>query len=123
MAGVRLGLQLRCGGPRDPGAVGEATVDRPELAVGDRRLVFPATLRSGERLVYFPGEAPYVVPAAQAERVVLAPVADIVVPTAQDATVRLPAGTTGAAAFRWVLDCPEEHALPEGALATPLPKL
>jgi hypothetical protein len=101
----------------------EGTLENPELRVGERTLAFPVVLRSGERLVYFPGEAPYVIPKDQGERRALPPVADLEVDAKLSATLRLPTAPTGKASYRWVLDCPEELALPEAALQTPLPGL
>lgn len=101
----------------------EGAIENPELRVGERTVVFPGAIHAGERLVCFPGEAPYVVPRDQSERRLLPAVADLAVAGKQLATVRLPAGTIGRASFRWVLDIPEELALPEAALQTPLPGL
>ncbi|OGV82289.1 MAG: hypothetical protein A3K19_25155 [Lentisphaerae bacterium RIFOXYB12_FULL_65_16] len=101
----------------------EGTVESPELRVGERASAFPAVLKSGERLVYFPGEVPYVVPKDQGARRTLPAVADLAVEAKLSATVRLPAAPTGKASFRWVLDSPEELPLPDAALQTPLPAL
>ncbi len=101
----------------------EADIRNPELAANGTAAAFACTLRPGERLVWFPGEGPFVVPTDQSERRTLPQPADIPVGEAARATLRLGAGSTGQAAFRWVLDLPEEHALPEAALDTPLPPL
>jgi hypothetical protein len=101
----------------------EGVAENPVLQVGERALTFPTAIGAGERLVYFPGEAPYVVPRDQSARRPLPPVADLAVEAKQSVSVRLPAAPSGKASYRWVLDCPEELALPEAALATPLPGL
>lgn len=101
----------------------EAAIDNPELRLGERTAAFPGPIRAGERLVYFPGEAPYVVPRDQSARRLLPVVADLTLGGKQTLTVRLPASAIGRASCRWVLDLPEELALPEAALQTPLPGL
>ena len=101
----------------------ESVIENPELSVGGRAVTFPATIRSGERLVYFPGEAPYVVPRDQAERRVLPAAPDLPVDTVAEGSLRLPPAAIGRTSFRWVLDLAEELPLPEAALTTPLPGL
>lgn len=101
----------------------EGTVANLELRLGERSVAFPTTLRSNERLVYFPGEAPYVVPCDQGARRLLPAVADLRLEGKQTASLRLPAAATATVSARWVLDSPEELALPEAALQTPLPGL
>jgi hypothetical protein len=101
----------------------EAAIEAPELRLGERVVMFPAAIRAGERLVYFPGDAPYVIPSAEGERRALPAIADLALETAQDAVLRLGPGAIGRASFRWVLDCPEELALPEATIETPLPRL
>ncbi len=103
----------------------EATLIDPEVRVGERRIVFPVTLREGDRLVYFPGERPEVIPAkrgpgAEGERRRLTEVPTIEL--SGTATVafgcREPLGVL--TKVRLVQDCPEELPLPEEALRTRL---
>ncbi|MBI2299727.1 MAG: hypothetical protein HYU66_12440 [Armatimonadetes bacterium] len=104
-------------------ALDRAAVTNPVVEAGGRTVGFPATLTDGERLCWFPGEAPYVIPAQAGERRVLPAAPDVLLDPAAPATLRLPADASGALKMRWVQDCPEELPLPEQALATPLPPL
>jgi hypothetical protein len=100
--------------------VDEAQVVEPELEVRAgaerRRLVFPVSLRTGERLVYFPGERPYVIPATAAgeRRFLEAPVSEPLALTGPvTITFRAKEPLTGLAKVRWVQEGQEEIALPE----------
>jgi len=95
----------------------EAAIVNPSLAVGNQRLVFATTLREGERLVWFPGEAPEVIPARLGPRRKLATVKDMLL--AEPSVVRLAADgpSTALAKIRFVQECPEQIRLPEKALS------
>jgi len=118
MAGSRLGIQIRCrgllGDEKKPVAAGKAKLVEPELKIGDRRVVFPVTLTEGERLIWFPGEPPVVVPADQGQRRKLAelPIIELTDPVSVTFMVAKP--LTALAEVRLVQDCPEEHPLPAG---------
>ncbi len=113
MEGSRLGVQIRCGPMLDdvkaPAAPDEPLLVEPELMMGQRRVVFPVTLRQGERLVWFPGEPPEIIPARQGERRKLANVQPVELIARQKVTF----ATTGPLAVltkvRLVQDCPEEQ--------------
>jgi len=103
----------------------DAGLVEPELRVGERRVVFPVTLREGERLVYFPGEAPEVLPATrgegpEGERRRLPPVEDLPLAGEQPVVFTCREPMMVLARVRTVQDCPEELPLPEEALRAKL---
>ncbi len=91
----------------------EATLAHPVLKAGSQRIEFAATLHEGERMVFFPGEQPEVIPARAGERRKLAPTEAVQMNGSQ--TVILQAGQplTAHVEVRLVQDCPEELLLPE----------
>lgn len=116
MKEARLGVQIRCGPALSD--TGQRTVTEvaglvnPEIEIGDRRVVFPVTLNEGERLVWFPGERPEVIPARQGPRHRLAGVSDITLTDAATVTFRSGGPLTAVARVRLVRDLNEEHPLP-----------
>ncbi len=97
--------------------VGE--VVEPELQIGQQRIAFPVTLREGERLIYFPGEPPEIIPAQQGERRRLAQVPVAELSETQTVTLSAREPLTALAKVRLVQDCPEDLPLPEEAFARP----
>lgn len=95
----------------------EAAVVNPSVVVGQERVVFPVTLREGERLVWFPGAAPEVIPAKLGPRRRLPAPKDIVLTGPGTVRVTGEGAGTALAKIRFVQDCPEEIRLPEKALA------
>jgi len=116
MEGTRLGVQIRCGAAlgddEKQAAADNATLAEPELKIGNRRVVFPVTLRERERLVWFPGEQPEVIPARQGPRRKQANVPAIELAEHTTVTFRVADPLTAVAKVRLVHDCPEEHPLP-----------
>jgi hypothetical protein len=97
----------------------EAMLVDPVLRIGAGRIKFDATVREGERLVFFPGEPPEIIPARAGQRRRLAPVKAL--PLKEKETVGLETREPGTAAaqIRFIQDCPEELALPEDTLGRP----
>ncbi len=98
-------------------AMDEAAVVDPALELAARRLVFRATLRHGERLVYFPGERPFITPRTAGPR---RPV-DVLAgePIELSGPVRVTfacRSLTAEAEVRLVQDCPETLPLPAVSL-------
>lgn len=92
----------------------EAVVTGLRLKIGDGEAVFDTTLAQGERLVYFPGEAPYVIPSAAGERRPCPPVGDLHVPeTEGEATLSATGPVSADVEARLVQDLPEELPLRE----------
>jgi len=77
------------------------------LRVGQQRILFPATLDQGERLVYFPGELPEVIPARQGPRRKLPKVPDIELTSSRSVTFSAAHPPTVPAEVRLVQHCPE----------------
>jgi hypothetical protein len=119
----RQSVTMAIGEVRALPALDEAELVEPVIEVAGRRIVFPTTLRAGERLVWFPGEAPYVVPARQGPRRDLPAVPPVELPAAAELRLSAKAPVIAQAKARWVQEGSEELPLPEAALATPLPKL
>jgi hypothetical protein len=93
--------------------VDHPVLTNPELRVGDKRIVVPATLTEGERLVYFPGQAPYVIPPKQSiARRTLPAVPDLPLAGAGPVTFSAAEPFLASAKVRIVQDCPEELRLP-----------
>jgi len=116
MKGAKLGVQIRCGAilshDEKRAATNKATLVRPELRIGDRRVVFPVTLSEGERLVWFPGEPPEVIPARQGQRRKLTDVQAIELKDQASVTFAVTGPLMALAKVRLVQDGPEELPLP-----------
>jgi hypothetical protein len=116
MAGSRLGVQIRCGpilsGKKEPVTADKAKLVEPELLIGDRRVVFPVTLIEGERLVWFPGEPPEVIPPRQGKRRKLTDLRTIELTNRTSVTFAVAQPLMASAKVRLVQDCPDEHPLP-----------
>ncbi|UCD28982.1 MAG: hypothetical protein JSV03_00420 [Planctomycetota bacterium] len=110
MAGCRLGVQIRCrvslGDNQKPAAKDKLV--NPELKIGDKRVVFTATLSQNERLIWFPDELPVVIPADQSERRKLTelPIIELTDRASVVFTVAKP--QIALAEVRLLQDCPEE---------------
>jgi len=93
----------------------------PTLSLGGKTITFDVTLAQDERLVWFPGETPYVVPAKQGATRPVPPVEDL----SLTATAEVQIGATKPyhtlAEWRVVQVGSETISLPEEALATQLP--
>ncbi len=87
------------------------TLANPELTVGGTRVVFPCKLVEGERLCYFPGEAPYIIARDQSPRHKLPKVADMPLTAGSPITFSAAQPFTASARLRLVQDCPEEIGL------------
>ncbi|MDM8008764.1 MAG: hypothetical protein QUV05_21715 [Phycisphaerae bacterium] len=91
----------------------EASLVRPSLKAGTQRIEFPATLREGERLVFFPGERAETIPARAGERRQLPPAQAVQINANQTVTLQAAESLTAHVEVRLVQDCPEELPLPE----------
>jgi len=115
MAGVRLGIQIRCGSllgdKRKQATTEKAKLIEPQLKIGDRMVTFPVTLNEGERLVWFPGEQPEIIPAKQGKRHKLAEMQPSKLADPTRVTFMVTKPLSSLAEVRLVQDCPEEHLL------------
>lgn len=92
----------------------EAILPDLTLTIGGQTVTFEGSLASGERLVYFPGEEPYIIPATAGERRPLPAIPDLWLREGVgEVTVSATAPVSGAIEARLVQDLPEELALPE----------
>jgi len=86
----------------------EARIVDPRLTFGGLEVVFPATLTEGERLVYFPGERPYVIPATAGERRLLPGMPDLALSAPRQIIFSAQPPTCAEAEVRLVQDVAEE---------------
>ena len=91
----------------------EATLTRTALTVGTQRIEFAASLHEGERLVFFPGEQPEIIPARAGERRKLEPTEGVQVSERRTVTLQAAEPLTISTELRLVQDCPEELPLTE----------
>jgi hypothetical protein len=90
-----------------------AEVRNPSLSVGGHQIAFPVAIAQGERLVYFPGEEPFVIPAAAGPRRLCAAVPDLPLAGPDVAVVSTDGPAAAEVDVRWVQDLPEEIPLPK----------
>lgn len=83
------------------------------LSIDGQEAAFAATIAEGERLVWFPGEVPFVIPATAGPRRTCAAVPDLALAGPGSATLSADGPVAAGLEVRLVQDLPEEIALPE----------